>query len=77
MGRAQHPSCREHEGTAVSAKRGKPSALKLMKLAEAWAREVDEELELERGDIDSIVEAVRNAFDRRISGRGPKDGEQA
>jgi hypothetical protein len=61
----------------VSAKKGKPSALKLMKLAEAWAREADQELELERGDIDSIVEAVRSAFGRRIGRRAARDTEVA
>jgi uncharacterized protein (DUF2267 family) len=51
----------------MSSKKGKPSALKLMKLAEAWAREANEELELAETDVEPVVQAVKVALHRHIS----------
>jgi hypothetical protein len=35
-------------------------------LAEAWAKEAEEELQLEESDIDLMVETVRGALDRQL-----------
>jgi len=55
----------------MSEKTLNPRRTKLAMLAEEWAREAQEELEMDEGDIDHVVEAVRDALDRRI-GRAAK-----
>jgi uncharacterized membrane protein YqiK len=51
----------------MSWKKGKSHALKLRTLAEAWAKEADEELALEGGDVEPVVSAMRDALDRRLN----------
>lgn len=51
----------------MSWKKGRSHALKLRALAEAWAKEADEELALEAGDVKHVVNAMRDALDRRLN----------
>jgi hypothetical protein len=50
----------------MSEKRGKPDALKLRKLVEAWALEAQQELELEADQIDEATRALREALINRL-----------
>jgi hypothetical protein len=50
----------------MSWKKGRSRALKLRALAEAWAKELEEELELEAGDVEPIVTAMRDALNSRL-----------
>ena len=51
----------------MSEKKGKAHALKLRKLAEAWALEAQEELTLEADDIEDATQAFREALTERIA----------
>jgi hypothetical protein len=50
----------------MSEKKGKPHALKLRKLVEAWALEAQQELELEADQIDEATRALREALINRL-----------
>jgi hypothetical protein len=50
----------------MSEKKGKSHALKLRKLAEAWALEAQQELELESGQIEDATGAFREALTDRL-----------
>jgi len=43
-----------------------------MKLAEAWAREAQDELEMGAEDIEPVVQAMRDALDRQIGRKADK-----
>jgi hypothetical protein len=70
------PVCRifagERREISRSEKKGKPHAIKLMKLAEAWAREAQDELEMGAEDIEPVVQAMRDALDRQIGRKAGK-----
>ena len=51
----------------MSEKKGKPHALRLRKLAEAWALEAQQELELEADEIEQATRAFRDALAERIA----------
>jgi uncharacterized membrane protein YqiK len=53
----------------MSWKKGSSHALKLRALAEAWAKEAEEELALESDDVEHIVGAMRDALNRRLDAR--------
>lgn len=50
----------------MSEKKGKSHALKLRKLAEAWALEAQQELELEANQIEDATGAFREALTDRL-----------
>ena len=50
-------------------KKGSSHALKLRALAEALAKEAEEELALESDDVEHIVGAMRDALNRRLDAR--------
>ena len=56
----------------MSEKKGKPHAIKLRKLAEAWAREAQDQLEMAAEDIEPVVQAMRDALDRQIGRKAGK-----
>ena len=56
----------------MSEKKGKAHALKLRKLAEAWALEAQEELKLEADDIEDATQAFREA--RTLFAKGDYEG---
>jgi hypothetical protein len=58
---------RQREEAIVSEKKGKPHALRLRKLAEAWALEAQQELQLEADDIEETTDAFRDALTERIA----------
>jgi hypothetical protein len=45
---------------------GKPRAIKLRRLAEAWAREAQQELQLVEEDVAPLVARAKNALHREI-----------
>jgi hypothetical protein len=51
----------------MSEKKGKPHALRLRKLAEAWALEAQQELQLEADEIEQATRAFRDALAERIA----------
>jgi hypothetical protein len=51
----------------MSEKKGKPHALRLRKLAEAWALEAQQELQLEAEDIELTTDAFRKALKEQIA----------
>jgi hypothetical protein len=51
----------------MSEKKGKPHALRLRKLAEAWALEAQQELELGADEIEQATRAFRDALAERIA----------
>jgi hypothetical protein len=51
----------------MSEKKGKPHALRLRKLAEAWALEAQQELQLEADEIEQATRAFRDALAKRIA----------
>jgi uncharacterized membrane protein YqiK len=51
----------------MSEKKGKAHAIKLRKLAEAWAKEAQQELELEADQIEEATSAFRDALTERIA----------
>jgi hypothetical protein len=51
----------------MSEKKGKPHALRLRKLAEAWALEAQQELQLEADEIEQAARAFRDALAERIA----------
>jgi hypothetical protein len=51
----------------MSEKKGKPHALRLRKLAEAWALEAQQELQLEADEIEHATRAFRDALAERIA----------
>jgi hypothetical protein len=51
---------------ALSAIKGKSRAIKLKKLAEAWAREAEHELQLEAGDVAPVLAAMKDALDGQL-----------
>jgi hypothetical protein len=51
----------------MSEKKGKPHALRLRKLAEAWALEAQQELQLEADEIEQATHAFRDALAERIA----------
>jgi hypothetical protein len=57
----------------MSEKKGKPHALRLRKLAEAWALEAQQELQLEADEIEQATRAFRDALTERIA---PNDEAQ-
>jgi hypothetical protein len=58
---------RRPQETSMSEKTGKPHALRLRKLAEAWAQEAQQELELEADQIEEATRAFREALTERIA----------
>jgi hypothetical protein len=50
----------------MSWKKGEPRHIKLMKLAEAWAKEAEEELTYGSDDVEGMVQAFRDALGRRL-----------
>jgi 8-oxo-dGTP pyrophosphatase MutT (NUDIX family) len=51
---------------ALSAVKGKSRAIKLKRLAAAWAREAEEELRLEAGDVAPLLQAVQDALNLEL-----------
>ncbi|MEA2906039.1 MAG: hypothetical protein QOI12_3426 [Alphaproteobacteria bacterium] len=51
---------------ALSAVKGKSRAIKLKRLAAAWAREAEEELQLEAGDVAPLLQAMRDALNLEL-----------
>jgi hypothetical protein len=68
LSKARHASRRggASRRNAMSGKKGRSRALKLRALVEAWAKELEEELELEAGDVEHIVTAMRDALNSRL-----------
>lgn len=51
---------------ALSAVKGKSRAIKLKRLAAAWAREAEEELQLEAGDVAPLLQAMQDALNLEL-----------
>ncbi|MEA2990401.1 MAG: hypothetical protein QOG83_3112 [Alphaproteobacteria bacterium] len=51
---------------ALSAIKGKSRAIKLKRLAAAWAREAEEELQLEAGDVAPLLQAMQDALNLEL-----------
>jgi len=59
----------------MSEKKGKHAKLRI--LAERWAREAEEELEMREEDIEPTVEAFRDALDRQLAGKSAGEMQTA
>ncbi len=51
---------------ALSAIKGKSRAIKIRKLAAAWAREAEEELQFTAEDVEPMMQAVKDALGREL-----------
>jgi hypothetical protein len=52
--------------SGLKANKGKSRAIRIKKLAEAWVRDAEEELELTSEDVEPMIEAMRESLNRQI-----------